>query len=358
MCPTLTVGGAERQWATLVPALGDRGFTALVATLQQRGHFFDVLAGTDGVETRAVGMRSRFDVRGAARAVGLARWAPDVVVTQSVDAHVLGHLAARRASARHVAVEHAGPGLGRRRHHGALYRWVAPRTDAVVAVSGSQLSGLVNLGYHKERISLIPNGIEPPAVGLDRASARELAGAGADDFLAVLVATLRPEKRVELFVEAVAVAHEKDARIRGLVVGGGPKLDRARSLAAQTGVVKAIGYREDVGSFVAAADVVCLTSDVEATPMSLLEAMALGRPIVATDVGGVREVVEAGTAILVPARAAAPIADALCALAADPKRATALGDAGREVYRRRFTADTMIDAYAELLDRVVREGRA
>jgi glycosyltransferase involved in cell wall biosynthesis len=357
ICPTLTVGGAERQWATLIPSLRDRGFTSLVTTLNHRGHFFDVLSSTDGVETRAIDMRSRFDVRGAIRAIRLSAWLPDVVVTQSIDAHVLGHLVAMKASVPHVAVEHGGPGLARRRHHAPLYRWVAPRTDSIVAVSESQISDLLALGYQRSRIDVIPNGIDPPHVALDRVAARTLARADGDDFLAVFVATLRPEKRVERFIEAVASAHRGDSRIRGLVVGGGPELARAQTLAGETPAVEVIGYREDIGSFVAAANVVCLTSDVEANPISLLEAMALGIPVVATDVGGVREVVEDEAGILVPAGDVAATAAALRDLAANPERATTLGAAGLRRYQDRYTAGTMSGAYADLLRQVMVRGR-
>ena len=109
-----------------------------------------------------------------------------------------------------------------------------------------------------------------------------------DDFLAILVATLRPEKRPDLFVAAIAAATRRDRRIHGLVVGGGPELERTRTLAGGRRIDAGIGSREAVGELVAAADAVCLTSDVEAAPMSLLEAMALGQPVIATDVGGSR----------------------------------------------------------------------
>ena len=94
----LGVGGAERQLAALVPGLRDRGFEPVVATLRVRGRFFEELR-AEGIPTSFVDMRARWDVRGAIRAYRLWRLRPEVVVTHSVDAQVLGHLVAARARA-------------------------------------------------------------------------------------------------------------------------------------------------------------------------------------------------------------------------------------------------------------------
>ena len=91
----LAVGGAERQLATLVPRLRDRGFEPIVATLRARGRFFEELR-AEGVQTSFVDMRSRWDLRGGLRAYRLWRMQPAVVVTHSVDAQILGQLIADR----------------------------------------------------------------------------------------------------------------------------------------------------------------------------------------------------------------------------------------------------------------------
>ena len=101
-------------------------------------------------------------------------------------------------------------------------------------------------------------------------------------------ATLRPEKRAEVFVEAVRRGHAQEPRLRGAIVGGGPQLAHVQSLAAEApDVVRALGERSDVPDLIEAADVVCLTSSFEGLPMTVLEAMALSRPVVAMRVGGI-----------------------------------------------------------------------
>jgi glycosyltransferase involved in cell wall biosynthesis len=94
-------------------------------------------------------------------------------------------------------------------------------------------------------------------------------------------------------------------------------------------------------------------------PMSLLEAMALGRPVVAADVGGTAELVLDGdTGFLTPAGDAAAVARALVRLAADPARADAMGEAGRSRQRERFTGERMVDGYASAFERAIERGQA
>jgi glycosyltransferase involved in cell wall biosynthesis len=228
----------------------------------------------------------------------------------------------------------------------------------VVAVSRSQVPDLRGLGYRAERVRVIPNGLPALRPTRNRAEVRRELGLGDDDVAAILVAVLRPEKRADRFVDAVSRAHSFDPRVRGLVVGGGPQLDeiRARAGAAGSGVI-VLGERTDVPDLIAAADIVCVTSDVEGLPMSVLEAMALARPIVATDVGGLREVILPGqTGSLVPATDTAAFTDEILDLASDPVRRAALGEEAFRRFHEQYTVERMVDGYvalfSDLLERV------
>ena len=102
-----------------------------------------------------------------------------------------------------------------------------------------------------------------------------------------------------------------------------------------------------------AAGAVCLTSEAEALPMSILEAMALGRPVVATNVGGTGEAVQDGeTGFLVEPGDVEAVRRALVALAADPERAAAMGAAGRARQRERFDGEAMVDGYLRAFERI------
>jgi glycosyltransferase involved in cell wall biosynthesis len=294
-------------------------------------------------------MRGRADIAGLRRALRFAGPKADVVVTQGVDAIVVGGLIARRAGAAHVVVEHGGHGLPRRLHRRLLTHAVARTVDSLVAVSASQLADLRALGYPPSRTSVISNGVERALASRGRGEVREELGVSADEFLAVFVGGLRPPKRPVDFIDAAVTAG-----IRGVVVGGGPlraEVDAATALSG--GDVVALGERADVADILGAADAVCLVSDVEALPLAALEGMSAGLPVVASDVGGVREaVVDRETGVLVPRGDVGALAGALRSLAGDRELAHRLGEAGRLRYEALFSADRMADEYLALLQRL------
>jgi glycosyltransferase involved in cell wall biosynthesis len=365
VCGNLEAGGAERQWSLLIPALDARGFDVAVVTLDGRGPHYEELR-TAGVEVACAGLRHRADPVGLARALNLGGRRASIVVSRGVSGHLVGHVLALRQRARHVVTEHLGPdptGLRPyRRHQRLLLSPVRPRVSAVIAVGRSQVDHLVREGYRYDAIRVIPNGLPDDPPVRNRTAVRSEVGVGRDDFLAVVAAALRPEKRVTMFVDQVSAAHAAEPSIHGLVVGDGPEAGAvAGAVERSGGAVRMAGYRADALDIMNAADVVCLTSAVEAAPLSLLEAMSLGRPVVATNVGGVADlVVDGETGLLVPKDHPSALGDALVALARDRARADGLGRAGRSRQQQRFSIDAMVDGYAELVTELAggRRGRA
>jgi glycosyltransferase involved in cell wall biosynthesis len=354
VCGNLGVGGAERQWSILIPSLHRLGFDVSVLTLDGRGVHFEELASL-GVPVACAGVRRRTDLIGLCRAARLAGRGASAVVTRGVSAHVVGHALALRQRAAHVVTEHLGPdpeGLRRyRRHQRLLLARVRPRATAVVAVDRTQTEHLVRDGYRRAAVRVIPNGVACDPAVRDRPAVRAELGIDDGAFLAVLVAGLRPEKRAGVFVAQVAAAHAVEPSIAGIVVGDGSDGHAVRRAADRSGgAVRAIGYRSDALDIMHAADAVCLTSAVEASPMSVLEAMSVARPVVATDVGGVRGmVVDGETGVLIPPGGSSRMAQALVGLARDRPRADGLGRAGRVHQQRWFSVDAMLRAYAQLL---------
>jgi glycosyltransferase involved in cell wall biosynthesis len=355
---TLDVGGgAERQWGLLIPPLRDHHFDVSVLTLVYEGrHFHDLRR--RGIQASCARMRHRTDLAGLMRALGHARLRPDLVVTQSINADVVGHLIARKVRAPHVTTEHAGAGAAWAAHREGLSRLIGPRADRTVVVSRSQIPRLLKLGYRNERIRVIHNGV-PESRGTEPSSLRSRLGFPADHFLAVLVATLRPEKSVDIFVRAIQTAHRAEPRVMGLVVGAGPEFQRLKTLAGDDGLVRLLGKRLDVPDILNAADAVCLSSTAEGSPMVLLEAMAAGKPIIATNVGGIPEAVEdENTGVLVPVGDCDAFAAALLRLASNPALAARLGRAGRERQRSLFSVERMVAQYAEVFEEILEAWRS
>jgi glycosyltransferase involved in cell wall biosynthesis len=350
----LIVGGAERQWSLLIPRLRPR-FEVGVLTLVGEGPFFDQLRQED-VPVVCAQMRRRTDVRGWLRALHSSRFRPDLVVTQSINADVVGNVIASRAGAAHLVNAHfnVGPGAPTSRYRDLLARLVAIRADGVIAVTSAQIPRLLGLGYRPETIRIVANGVPNPTPAEQPHAVREALAIAPDDFMVLLVATLRPEKNPDLFVRAVRQANAADPRVRGVVAGGGSELGRVREIAGEDGVIQALGQRQDADDLLAAADVVSLSSDAEGVPMALLEAMALGKPVVATDVGGVSEAVDHGaTGLVVPAGDPDAFADALLRLAGDRERARQMGKRAQARYQERFGVERMVDEYARVFDEVL-----
>ena len=359
VCPDMGIGGAERHWATLIPALAERGVDVKLLALAGRGPFFEEVVAR-GVPAECLDLRRRTDPGGLRRALAVAAaFGPHAVVTRGVNAQLVGEAIARRAGAPHVYNEHtpltpAGRLVPPRPHQRALVRLVARAVDDVVAVTERQVRPLEALGYPRGRIEVVANGVFAREVEGVRPS-DELPG---DGFAVLCVSGLRPEKRVDLFIEAIGAARRDHPAVRGYVAGEGRERERLEGPARAHGVTL-LGGRQDVLELVAASAAVCLPSEAEAMPMSLLEAMALGRPVIATDVGGTAELIRHGeTGYLLPPGDAGALTRAMVELAADAARADELGAAGRRLQRERFSGERMVDGYMAAFEGAIERGQA
>jgi glycosyltransferase involved in cell wall biosynthesis len=362
VAPKLKGGGAERQWSILLPGLKRKGFDVMLLTLHDRGRLYDQVARS--VETRFAGMSSRFDVQGLRRALATSSWKPELIVSFGVSSHVIAALIARKTGAAHLLAEHGSMGAPSPRlklYRRLLIKLVARTGAGAVAVSEVQIPTIVKEGgFRKESIRVVPNGVPEPHPEHSRESVRRSLGVGDDDFVVLLAATLRPVKRVDVFVEALLSAHEREPRIHGLVAGAGPELARIEALArVPNEALQLLGHRTDVDDLLEAADVVCLSSEAEIMPMVVLEAMAMGKPVVATQISALPDLVADGeSGYLVPRGDPSALAGVLVDLSREPERAERLGKVGRSRYLERFTAERMIDSYANLLSDTAESRRA
>jgi len=340
--PDMGTGGAERQWATLICALADRGHRPALLTLAGEGPLFSEVRAA-GVPVACAAMSGRGDLRGLRRALAFARGRASVVVRRAVSAARTGQLLARREGVRHVVNEHTpctadGELLPLRPHQRRLRRLLAPRVDGVVAVARAQVAALARAGFRADRIQVVANGVplgNPPAPP-------------GPEPVALVLAGLRPEKRLDVFVDAVG----RVDGLKGIVAGEGRDRARIEARIARTGAaVELLGERADTAALVARARVVCLPSEAEALPMSVLEAMAGGRATVATRVGGLADAVAHGeTGLLVAPGDPEALAGALAEVL-EGDRAERMGAAARERCERLFSLEAMVDGYERALGR-------
>ncbi len=238
----------------------------------------------------------------------------------------------------------------------AAHHWVVGQMSRILAISEAVRSAMLDRGEAPEgKITVVPNGISAPDPA-DPAETRRSLGIGAGTPLVVCAARLEREKDVASLISAMDIVRGTVPDVRCLVAGAGSE---KAALEAQIerlnllGAVTLLGFRADATALMAAADIFVLPSLAEPFGLVLLEAMALGRPVVATRAGGPLEIVVDGeTGFLVPPSSPEALADAMERLIVDPAARRRLGDNGHARFEQRFTAARMAQAtlavYAEI----------
>ena len=209
-------------------------------------------------------------------------------------------------------------------------------------------AALVRAGVRAERIRVVPSGIDaralaaPPAA---RAAVRREWGLGDDEVAVVALGALEVRKGHAVLLAAAAGLAAAAPRLRYVFCGEGRQAKAlASAAAALNGAARLVGFRRDVAACLAAADIVALPSFQEGLGVAALEAMAAGRPVVASRVGGLAEaVVHEETGLLVPPGDPTALAAALARLARDPDLRARLGAAGRARVLARYTATRMAE---------------
>ncbi len=230
--------------------------------------------------------------------------------------------------------------------------WVSRLASTVIAdAAGVREVLIAHHGLAPERVSVIYNGIDLPAYGLlDQATARAELGLPAEARLLGTVARLAPVKNQALLLRALA---RVDADWHLVMAGDGELRGELEALAAELAIaprVHFLGRRDDVPRVLAALDAFILTSVSEGLPISVLEAMAAGLPVVATAVGGLAELVAPErTGLLVPSQDSDALVAAIARLT--PEACLAWGQAGRAEAQSRFSLTAMVDAYQSVYDR-------
>lgn len=234
--------------------------------------------------------------------------------------------------------------------------------DRVLPVSNHMRDQLLEAGLSGQRVVTMYDAIDPQSFGAgwdsDLVRLRQRLGLDGAPKVVSIVGRLSPEKGHRYFLESAAQILERFSETRFLITGDGPERHNLESLAANLGVdhtVFFLGYRRDVSTIMGTSDVVVLSSEREGFGDVLIEAMSLAKPVVATAVGGVPEIVRhEETGLLVPAGDSAAMAQAVARLLNDPVWAGWLGAQGHEVVTQHFHVDILAQklalVYQELLE--------
>jgi len=363
------LGGGQVTVLTLARGLDREKFEVLVAS-EEGGPLVDEL-GRIGIRHIAIrlGKFSGLSAAGALATV-LRENAVDVLHTHGGIAGLYGRLAARKAGT--PAIVHTVHGIhylhyrnpAAKRAFIALERRLSRSTDAVVFVSVADMECAARLRLAlPPKARLIRNGVPSIAPERLRDPAAVKAELGAEGKpLVVAVSRLHRQKGVTYLLRGVPFVRNEIPDVRVVVAGGGPLADRLKAEVKALRVgdnAILLGERKDALDILAAADIFVLPSLWEGLPYVLVEAAALGKPIVAADIDGVREVIRNGaTGILVPPRDPGALAAAIILLLRDPEFARQLGEAARTEIPLRFSVKHMISEteslYLEVLSSKIR----
>jgi glycosyltransferase involved in cell wall biosynthesis len=317
-------------------------------------------------------------VRVAMRAVRLARviaeFRPHIVHTHSYGATAIGSAACAiaRWSSLVITIHNYPPatdsviprGRGARRAFAMGIR----RAKHIITVSEALRRNLV-AAYPEvmTRSTTIYNGVEtqePPS--RDPPEVRAEIGVPAEVSLVGAVARLAPQKGILEFIRAARLVADAHPSVAFALAGGGPMMPEAVALRQELGIQRQlhlIGHTEAVKDFIASLDLLVVPSLSEGSSVVAMEAMALSKPVVATTVGGVPEVVSGGeTGVLVQPGDAQALADGILELLRDPARAQEMGERGRQRAVREFDVNDMVEktkaVYADVMRDDLRAGRA
>ncbi|AXV06404.1 glycosyl transferase [Euzebya pacifica] len=294
----------------------------------------------------------------------LRRLRPDVVHTHTAKAGALGRTAARLATRNgrrprivHTFHGHVLHGYFRptvRRGIVTVERQLARGTDRIITVGSPVRDDLLAAGIGRpEQYAVVPPGVDPlPTV--PAAEARRSLGVPDGRPVVAFVGRLTRIKRPDRAVDAMRAVREAGIDAHLVVAGDGDLRHTTERRAAVLGdAVTFLGWTSDIGRVLSAADVIVLTSDNEGMPVTLVEAAHAGVPAVATDVGGVAEVVADGATGLVVAPTAAAVGEGLVGLIGDPERRGRMGAAATADAARRFTTASMVGAHTAIYEEVL-----
>jgi len=352
----LTRAGAETQLVRLASTLRAHGDEVGIVSILATEAFADELDDL-GIPIAELGLRPA--MRGlsaiAAGAQVLRTWQPDVVISFVYQANILGRVGGRLAGVPVIISSVRNEHIGGRGHELAMR--VTDRLSTLTTTNSNLAAErLVQRRIvPRHRLVVIPNGIDVArfsSTPADRAATRSALGSTDDRFVWLAAGRLEPQKDYPTLLSAFTRCPEAALL---LVAGQGRLQNDLERQAAAFGLadrVRFLGVRGDIPDLIGACDGVVLSSRYEGLPNVVMEAMAGGRPVVATRVGGAPELVENGeSGRLVPPGAPGLLAEAMIEMmSAPPAQRQAMGARGRAIVTERYSAAVVDDRWLRLLD--------
>ncbi len=324
-----------------------------------------VEAKKSGIATEVIYLKWRFGICAVFRLRKLLREHNiDILHCHGYKADVIGFLTSKLTKVRLVSTYHGWwPDTLKLKFYDFIDTSILKFFDRVVAVSSQIYGNLVKRKINPSKLEVIQNGIDVSHFDMkaEREGVRKELGIKKEDFVIGSVGRLSSEKGITYLLEAASKIKVKKRDVSFVIVGEGDVknnlIDYAKELNISDKVIFT-GYREDVDKIFSVLDVFVMPSLTEGLPLALLEAMAAGKPVVASNVGGIPTVIEHGkTGILVESRNVAEIEKAILNLVNDRHYSDALAENARKFVENNFSITATTKRYEELYIKLLRENQ-
>ena len=355
--PTLDQSGAERQLTLLATSLPRESYSVRVIALQRGGPYLKTLTEA-GINVRVLGKRFRLDPLTWYRLrQELRSFQPDIVQSFLFAANSYVRLPGVTPSAAKIVVSERCVDTWKSDWQLSLDRRQVRRTHAMTANSNSVADFYAGVGVPRELITVIPNALPTTEPRYSRQEAREILGLANEHRVVGYVGRLAPQKRLHDVIWAFQLLHQLVENARLVLIGSGPERDALSELATSFGCRDRIvftGHREDASALMAAFDAFVLGSDFEGMSNSLMEAMSLGLPCIASDIPPNRElIIDGETGLLFPAGKSPDLAKLSATVLFDAALADRLGRAARQRIATHHKVEQLITAHESLYQRLL-----
>ncbi|NQT32164.1 MAG: glycosyltransferase [Candidatus Omnitrophica bacterium] len=362
MVEDLEVGGMESIVLAIACGIDRDKYDPEVWCVHKRGGFLEKLEAA-GIKVVDMGINSCYNPKGIMKlSSSLKEARPDIVHTHSYFVNVAGRIAARMAGVPRVVTHIHNAYVHYSFLNCVIEKILSYFTDKIICCS----EAVRNFAIKKEKINfsklaVIYNGIDLQRFDHmpEKAVARRSLGINDDEILITSVASLTEKKGQKYLVEAAADIVKEHSNVKIMLVGKGPlknKLEEdARRLNLSSSIVF-LGVRHDIPEILGASDIFVLPSLVEGLSLAIIEAMAAGLAVVATNVGGNPEVVHDGiTGTIIPPEDPEALSEAVKALLLDNRKLKTMGWDGRRVCREEFSQEIMIRKIEQLYDSLIKK---
>lgn len=348
---TLGQGGAERQLYYMLRALKDSGAHPRVLCLTS-GEYWEEKIRALGISVIWVGQSSSRWKRLRAIMRELRRQPVDVLQSQHFYTNIYAAAAARFLGLLEIGALRSN-GINEVAANGGSLGLISLRAPRAIAANSHQgIENAVRLGMPRSRLHFLPNVVDTCRFSPNGQDKRS------PPVRILTIGRMVQAKRLDRFVRVLAaVRHRASLPVRGIIVGDGPKRAQLEAEAANLGLfpdgIEFVGLKASVLEFYRMSDLLLLTSDWEGTPNVVLEAMACGLPVVATNVGDVPDLIrDRGIGCLCPPEDESGLIEAVLALVEDPARRAECGDLSRAFVEQFHAVVRLGDELGRLYDQV------